>query len=168
MYAKTHSNIPAGVQKQRDYDWPVDPTKNSFGFGEKFQPNQAARAVHSERFDGGYPKTVIVQKTVEDVKAVASDQLGVPKNLGQGKPPISDDFVFGVPSQKKDQEWNAAKCLMGEPSLKELVPDSDLGKCTKPGSRNIVRRPQDADRAFGCPSVRTDIPMKQFKSVADH
>lgn len=57
---------------------------------------------------------------------------------------------------------------MGEPSLKELVPDADLGKCVKPGSRNIVRRPQDADRAFGCPSVRTDIPMKQFKSVADH
>ncbi len=43
-----------------------------------------------------------MKKTVEDVKAVASDQLGVPKNLGQGKIPINDDFVFGVPSQKKD------------------------------------------------------------------
>ncbi len=73
MYAKTHSNIQAGVQKSRDYDWPVDPTQNAFGFGEKFQTNQAARAVHSERFDGGYPKTVIVKKTVEDVKAVNQD-----------------------------------------------------------------------------------------------
>ena len=71
MYEKTHSNIPAGVQRSRDYDWPVDPKKNAFGLGEKFQPNQAARAVHSERFDGGYPKTVIVKKTVEDVKSVA-------------------------------------------------------------------------------------------------
>lgn len=57
---------------------------------------------------------------------------------------------------------------MGEPTLRELVPDADLGRCMRPGSRNIVRRPQDADRAFGCPSVRTDIPMKSFKSVADH
>jgi len=82
--------------------------------------------------------------------------------------PVSEDMVFGVPSLKKGQEWNAAKCLMGEPSLKELVQDADLGKCTRPGSRNMVRRPQDVDRAFGCPSVRTDIPMKSFKSVANY
>jgi len=36
MYEKTHSNIPAGVQKSRDYDWPIDPKKTSFGLGEKF------------------------------------------------------------------------------------------------------------------------------------
>ena len=57
---------------------------------------------------------------------------------------------------------------MGEPKMKELMPDKDLGVCVRPGSRNIVRRPEDKDRAFGCPSVRTDIPMKVFKSVADH
>ena len=32
----------------------------------------------------------------------------------------------------------------------------------------MVRRPEDADRAFGCPSIRTDIPMKEKKSVADY
>jgi len=48
------------------------------------------------------------------------------------------------------------------------MPDPDLGKCTKPGSRNMLRTPLDSDRAFGCPSVRTDIPMKVFRSVADH
>ncbi len=48
------------------------------------------------------------------------------------------------------------------------MPDDDLGRCTRPGSRNIVRRPQDSDRAFGVPSVRTDIPSKKLKSVADH
>jgi hypothetical protein len=36
MYAKTHNNIQAGVQKERDYDWPMNPTQNTFGFGEKF------------------------------------------------------------------------------------------------------------------------------------
>jgi hypothetical protein len=32
----------------------------------------------------------------------------------------------------------------------------------------MVRRPEDANRAFGCPTVRTDIPFKEFKSVADY
>jgi hypothetical protein len=26
MYAKTHGNIPAGAQKNRNYEWPVDPS----------------------------------------------------------------------------------------------------------------------------------------------
>ena len=52
--------------------------------------------------------------------------------------------------------------------MKELRPDDDLGKCVKPGSRNMVRRPEDKNRAFGCPTIRTDIPYKEFKSVADY
>lgn len=48
-----------------------------------------------------------------------------------------------------------------------MQPDSDLGKCTKPGSRNVVRRPQDENRVFGCPTIRTDIPLKEKRSVAD-
>jgi hypothetical protein len=67
-------------------------------------------------------------------------------------------MAFGAPSLKDHNEWNAAKCLRGEPTLKELIPDADLGRCTKPGSRNTVRTQADSDRAFGCPSVRTDIP----------
>lgn len=82
-----------------------------------------------------------MKKTVEDVKQVSHDHLGAAKNLGQGKIPIADDVIFGVPSLKKGQEWNAAKCLMGEPTINELQADKDLGRCTKPGSRNMVRRP---------------------------
>lgn len=77
-------------------------------------------------------------------------------------------MVFGAPSLKNHSEWNAAKCLRGEPSVKELMPDADLGRCTKPGSRNQVRRESDSQRAFGCPTIRTDIPNKQFKSVANY
>jgi hypothetical protein len=39
-------------------------------------------SIHNERFDNAFPKTVIVKKTVEDVKAVTSDMLGQSKNLG--------------------------------------------------------------------------------------
>ena len=49
-----------------------------------------------------------------------------------------------------------------------MVPDKDLGKCVKSGCRNEVRRPEDASRAFGAPTIRTDIPFKEKKSVADH
>jgi len=31
-----------------------------------------------------------------------------------------------------------------------------------------VRKPEDADRAFGCPTIRVDIPYKQVRSVADY
>lgn len=89
--------------------------------------------------------------------------------MGQGlSSAIRNDLVFGVPSLKDHTEWNAAKCLRGEPTAKEMMPDTDLGRCTKPGSRNMVRRQQDVERSFGTPSIRTDIPMKVFRSVADH
>jgi hypothetical protein len=33
---------------------------------------------------------------------------------------------------------------------------------------NIVRKPEDVNRAFGTPTVRTDIPYKEKRSVADY
>jgi hypothetical protein len=39
-------------------------------------------SIHNERFEQGFPKTVIVKKTVEDQKAVTQDLLGKTKNLG--------------------------------------------------------------------------------------
>lgn len=32
----------------------------------------------------------------------------------------------------------------------------------------MVRNEEDQHRTFGCPTVRTDIPKKKLKSVADH
>jgi hypothetical protein len=40
--------------------------------------------------------------------------------------------------------WNASKCIHGEPSsINELLPDKDLGKSVRPGTRNVVRKPED-------------------------
>lgn len=49
-----------------------------------------------------------------------------------------------------------------------MLPDRDLGIAVKPNCRNVVRSEKDIDRSFGCPTIRTDIPMKDFKSVADY
>lgn len=159
-------NDPA-VQKERQYNWNVDKVKHSFGYAEQKVLNGAAHSLHPERKEGGFPKTVIVKKTVEDFKQVAHDILGKPKNLGQGKPPIPENHIFGVSTVGNDA-WNAAKCMHGEPTEKELDPDFDLGRCTKSGCKNEVRNEQDINRVFGTPTIRLDIPYKQKKSVADH
>mmetsp|Transcript_21225 Transcript_21225/g.15237 ORF Transcript_21225/g.15237 Transcript_21225/m.15237 type:complete len:90 (+) Transcript_21225:525-794(+) len=73
QYIKTHGNYAPGQQRQRDYEWTVDPNNHAFGYGEKRLLNGAAKSVMPERIEGGFPKTVIVKKTVEDHKGVAND-----------------------------------------------------------------------------------------------
>jgi hypothetical protein len=81
---------------------------------------------------------------------------------------LPDNHQFGVKNIVGNNVWNAAKCIHGEPNHRELAPDQDLGRCVKPGSRNQVRRPEDSNRTFGCPTIRTDIPFKEKRSVADY
>ena len=92
--------------------------------------------------------------------------LGTVKNLGQGQPQRDPQHTYGT--QRRDLDWNAAKCINGDPSERELQPDADLAKSTRRNCTNQVRRPEDADRAFGCPTIRVDIPFKQVRSVADY
>ena len=168
LYRKTHGNYAPGEQKLRDYDWKFDPQGHSFGYAEKRVLNGAAMALHSERIDESYPKTVIVLKTVEDNKAVCSDLLGISKNLGQGQTDRGKDFIHGIKNIQGKDPWNAARCIHGEPEGREVEPDKDLGRSIKPNCRNVVRKEEDRLRSFGVPTVRTDIPDKKFRSVADY
>lgn len=84
LYRKTHGNFKPGEQRNREYNWKFNPEDHVFGYQEKKVLNGAAMALHSERPEESYPKTTIVQKVVEDHKAVGSDLLGKSKNLGQG------------------------------------------------------------------------------------
>jgi hypothetical protein len=167
MYKRTHGNFDPGEQKKREYDWNFNPGEHRFGFGEKKVLNGAAMAIHNERPEEHFPQTVIVKKTVEDQRAVASDLLGISKNLGQGQVPRGPDFVHGVKNVQEADTWNAARCIHGEPQERDLKPDHDLGKSTKPNCRNVVRREEDIHRSFGVPTIRKDIPYKEFRSVAD-
>lgn len=121
-----------------------------------------------ERTEEAYPQTHIVKKTVQDYMATSADHLGRSKNLGQGQADRGPDFVHGIKNVQGGDPWNAARCIHGEPTANQLLPDRDLGKSTKPNCRNVVRTPQDAHRSFGVPTIRRDIPMKDFKSVADY
>jgi hypothetical protein len=96
-----------------------------------------------------------------------SDILGASKNQGQGQVPRGPDYVHGIKNVQKGEMWNAARCIHGEPTADDIAPDRDLGKSTKPNCRNLVRDEKDAHRAFGVPTIRKDIPFKEFRSVAD-
>ena len=170
MYRQTHGNYAPGEQKNRDYNWKFNPADHRFGFGEKKILNGAALALHNERHEEQFPKTVIVQKTVEDHKAVASDILGASKNLGQGQVDRGAEFVHGIKNITGNDPWNAARCIHGEPTEQQVQPDKDLGKSTKPNCRNVVREEKDKYRAFGVPTIRKDVPFKapEKKSVADY
>jgi hypothetical protein len=114
MYKKTHGNFAPGEQKARDYQWPIDKVTHRFGYGEQIQLHGVSKAIHSERPETGtFPKTVIVKKTVEDVKATQLDLLGKPRNLGQGALPVPEDFAFGIRNTSiiGDEIWNAGKCI---------------------------------------------------------
>lgn len=116
QYKKTHGNFEPGEQKQRDYNWgAIDVGTQKFGKFEAKLINGAAQAAHAERFEGDFPKTTIVQKTVEDHKAVAHEHLGKSKNLGTGAS-VGDGRTFGMPSVKVGSlSWNAGK-IEGENS----------------------------------------------------
>jgi hypothetical protein len=66
MYIKTHANYAPGEQRKREYNWKINgeiggkPETYAFGFGEQRLLNGASKAVHAERHDESFPKTVIV------------------------------------------------------------------------------------------------------------
>jgi len=78
------------------------------------------------------------------------------------------DFVHGIKNVQGSNPWNAGRCIHGEPNDKQIVPDIDLGKSIKPNCRNVVRKEGDKHRTFGIPTIRKDIPYKEFRSVADY
>jgi hypothetical protein len=44
---------------------------------------------------------------------------------------------------RRNLDWNAAKCINGDPSERELQPDADLAISTKMNCTNQVRKPED-------------------------
>ena len=78
---------------------------------------------------------------------------------------IKEDHVFGFTSKIKD-EWDAAKCISGEPTEKEVASDKDLGRSVQFGYRNTPHC-GDEDRIFGVPTIRSDIECPNNRSIAD-
>jgi len=170
MYRHTHSNYAPGEQNHRKYTWPEETKDKDFKFGA-----HAANAVEGAgaklalnvdvEDDGTYKRTKFVTKVNEDYRNVQHPKLMRKVHCKQGAtgPPLPEEHRFGIKSTISD--YTAGSCIKGYYSLEEQLPDEDLGRSMKPGRRNVTTE----TRAFGVPSIRTDIgaPHPSKRSVAD-
>eukprot|EP00932_Pfiesteria_piscicida_P017445 SRR837773.4324.p1 GENE.SRR837773.4324~~SRR837773.4324.p1 ORF type:complete len:258 (-),score=85.31 SRR837773.4324:373-1038(-) len=115
--------------------------------------------------DGSCKRTKLVTKVNEDYRHVQHPKMGKKGHPKQGAdgPPIDPEHRFGIKSSTS--EYTAQSCIKGYYNLEDQLPDQDLGRCTKPGRRNLTTE----TRAFGVPSIRTDIgaPHPSKRSIAD-
>lgn len=170
MYKKTHNNYQPGERIDRRYNWPQERNDKTFrfGLGEARPADGAGMALvlnGDVEDDGNVKKTRLVQRTCEDYRHVQHPKLfeKVHPKQGAGGPPVHKDHAYGIKSGVSD--YTAGSCIKGYYSLPEQLPDNDLGRCTKPGRRNMTTE----TRAFGLPSVRTDVPAPPVavRSIAD-
>lgn len=164
MYLKSHGETAAGEQFARNYQWPVDPSVHRFGKADVKELGGVASSLKHDTITASYPKSRVIQKTVEDYRSTAHDELGKPRNLGTGLTESGNDIVFGA--TRKVMEWDAGMCIHGKPNERQLQPDMDLGRSLRSGFRNEVK-PGDDSRVFGVPTIRDDIKKSHLKSVAD-
>jgi hypothetical protein len=164
IYIKSHKKFPPGDQKVRNYEWGgIQPRTHRFGRVDAGSDKTAAACFKASADDPYAPDTYIVSRKTFDYQQT-QEQLGKPRPLGQSSPA---GITFGVQSSVaklgKDA-WGASECIRGSYSMAEQMPDPDLGRATKRGTRNISLD----GRTFGCPSLRTDRPVPKRRSVADN
>jgi hypothetical protein len=113
------------------------------------------------------PVPVVVNERIEAVQGL-KDQLGKCINLLQNR--AADPYqVFGK-SERRAGDWDAKACLEGDYSEAEQGQDADLGASVTPGFRkdpSLLLEGKLKTHAFGIPSIRSDIGVKSFKSIAD-
>mmetsp|Transcript_128483 Transcript_128483/g.256665 ORF Transcript_128483/g.256665 Transcript_128483/m.256665 type:complete len:476 (+) Transcript_128483:101-1528(+) len=170
QYRTTHGNYQPGERIERNYSMPAVTKDDAFRFGavEPRPANGAGVALAlntSVEDDGTCRKTRLVQRTAEDYRQVQHPKHFQKSHAKQGPsgPPMPGDHQYGIKSGVND--YTAESCIKGYYSLEEQLPDQDLGRSTKPGRRNVTTE----TRAFGVPSVRSDIlaPTDARRSLAD-
>eukprot|EP00640_Fibrocapsa_japonica_P001141 CAMPEP_0113937352 /NCGR_PEP_ID=MMETSP1339-20121228/3985_1 /TAXON_ID=94617 /ORGANISM="Fibrocapsa japonica" /LENGTH=425 /DNA_ID=CAMNT_0000940077 /DNA_START=106 /DNA_END=1380 /DNA_ORIENTATION=+ /assembly_acc=CAM_ASM_000762 len=164
QYKRSHNAFEPGEQKQRGYNWGGTSAQDRvFGRSGGVLPLNGVSTSIAEalRCEADEPPKRITAKKVEDYKGM-HDTLGRAKNLGHGPRGVDPNFRYGQSTLGSD-EWDAKACIEGDYSVPEQMPDRDLGKSITPGFRNVSTE----TRAFGVPSVRTDIPPYAKKSIAD-
>lgn len=164
MYRKSHGTYPPGKQTDRQYKWDktnVNVSSHRFGKRDPEPLQNGVMLCLNAAQDKAVPKTRIGHRKVEQLKN-GKDQLGRARNLGLGATTLSSGHVYGVGGTA--DAWDAANCIQGDYSAEEQAPDADLGTSATPGWRNVSVE----SRAFGCPTLRTDIRYPSSKSVSDN
>eukprot|EP01029_Cantina_marsupialis_P029117 TRINITY_DN779822_c0_g1_i1.p1 TRINITY_DN779822_c0_g1~~TRINITY_DN779822_c0_g1_i1.p1 ORF type:complete len:322 (-),score=91.30 TRINITY_DN779822_c0_g1_i1:206-1171(-) len=165
QYKVSHRAYEPMEQKRRNYDWSsagINPESHVFGRLDKERlPEGVGTALtlmpHKDE-SVSIPK--VVKREVQ-LKKSLQDKLGRARQLGTTSA-VPSDFAFGKATTGLD-EGGVESCLQNE-----LHPDDmyspDLGRSLTPGFRNI---PPADNRAFGTPTIRTDIPKPVVRSMSD-
>lgn len=170
-YKQTHGAYDPGEPISRKYEWPKAITGNQhfrYGVTDRAPGGnltsgdgaKTALTMDLEQ-DRSFPRTRVVDRTSENFRQVANDQLGTSRNMLQGRPPVAPGHAFGLKSGTDN--IHAGELMRGFYTPSEQRPDVDLGKCTVKGRRNFHTK-----RPFGVPSVRHDLdaPPHHKRSIA--
>ena len=164
LYKRSHGSYQPGEQRSRKYDWNVNVETTRFGrAGDTIALNGVSTNIDNVLKPPPNPNEVAVNmKRVEDFRNMG-DSLGRSKNLGQDSGARPDDIVYGF--KPKASGVTAAEVMKGRYRVEDNAQDMDLGKSITPGFRNIALE----TRAYGCPSIRSDIPAVavERRSLAD-
>lgn len=125
------------------------------------------------------------------VKRLGAGDRNIPEGFCFGKPSLKAVWLhihcvlhslhsqqqlvyFGAVSKGSEQHMQggaAKECVAdlmhGAHSAEEQLPDADLGKSLREGFRNIPPPGTDPGRAYGVPSVRTDLHLRTRTSLAN-
>jgi hypothetical protein len=140
LYKRSHGSYGPGEQRNREYQWSVDPKTTRFGVkGDTIALNGVSKNI-AEVLKGGNSldnpnsSSVVNLKKVEDFHNMG-DILGKTKNLGQDSGYRPKDMIYGKTSGVKGS--TAADVIKGRYASSDLQPDRDLGKSITPGFRNL-------------------------------
>ncbi|CAE7931826.1 Efhb [Symbiodinium sp. KB8] len=165
VYKKSHGAFAPGEQRTRMVDWSrarVDPSSHRFGVVARHADAGGVSKCLDPDTDALAPAAKVIPRRVAAARMFSTDQVGKPRALGLAAYKRAPPDSFGRPPASGDT-WGAAECLRGDFTEEEMMPDADLGKATRPGFRNTTT---DPDRVFGIPSLRTDVPPRNF-SIAE-
>ena len=158
-----------GVAKQRGYDWAkatIDPTQFRFGRNSLHDAVREGTTKTLVEPDIGRA-TKLVPIAVAQANAVSGKVLAKPRNMGFGDRVEGVDHVYG--SQHRQDEYGARLILA---SCGEKPQEDDvLGKpVVKSAILRKLREKEaapDADRVFGVPTLRTDLPKPKDQKTTN-
>lgn len=167
LYKRSHGSYGVGEQKRRGYSWKINPDEIRFGVkGDTIAYNGVSRNIAEVLCPSAEDTESVIGTSKVEEHRMMGDLLGKTRDLGQGSKARTEQFVYGLPSaytKKSKSQWSAIDTIKGRYRAEDLVVDPDLGKSITPGFRNITLE----SRAYGCPSLRSDIPVPVHRSVAD-
>lgn len=148
QYVRSHRAFAPGEQARRRYQWPGDIARNtsghSFGVSTWVADGGGVREAMKDHTEAlGCSSRVVSLKDQEFQKTSFSPLGGRPAPSRAAalpwKPP---NHAFGLGTMRSA---SAGELIRGDYSQEEQLPDRDLGRCVKPGRRNV----SNESRAFG-------------------